>query len=145
VATGRRPQALGVLLLGAVLLAGCAGSTSGDGREQARPQAPTPTAGTASPRQLSTHNVLVVGGTDNRFHPANFVVDPGAAGRYEITFTVPSDGEAHTVESDPVPFDSGRVEPGQTRRFGFRGEPGTYDVYCRYHREQGMVGKVTLR
>lgn len=93
----------------------------------------------------SDHNVLVVGGQDNRFHPDTVEVAGGPAGRYELTFTVVTGAAAHTIESDAIGFGSGRVEPGQTIRFSFAGQPGTYEFYCRYHNDLGMVGTITLR
>lgn len=48
------------------------------------------------------------------------------------------DSVSHTVTSFSGAFDSGEIKPGTNFFFTFK-NAGTYDYYCRYHREPGKV------
>ena len=104
----------------AVALAGCGGDGGGSEDD----------GGTAS----GTSTVTL---RDNTFGPANPTI---VAGDVELV----NEGEAphtFTVEGEDVDVE---VEPGQTTTATVVLEPGTYTLFCEFHRAQGMEGTLTV-
>jgi plastocyanin len=107
-----------IVALGALLLAGCGGGGDGGGGDAA------------------TANSTVTM-RDNEFEPSDPVVTAGEVelvneGASPHTFTV--EGEAVDVE----------VEAGQTVTETIDLAPGTYTLFCEFHRGQGMEGTLTV-
>ncbi len=74
---------------------------------------------------------------DNTFEPGDPVI---AAGSLELV----NEGESphtFTVEDQGVDVE---VEAGATASASVDLEPGTYTLFCRFHREQGMEGTLTV-
>ena len=74
---------------------------------------------------------------DNEFSPSNPTI---AAGEVELV----NEGEAphtFTVEGEDVDVE---LEAGQTTTTTVDLEPGTYTLFCEFHREQGMEGTLTV-
>jgi len=75
--------------------------------------------------------------TDNEFVPSDPAI---AAGEVELV----NDGEAphtFTVEGSDVDVE---VEAGASSTTTIDLEPGTYTLFCRFHRSQGMEGTLTV-
>lgn len=97
------------------------------------------TASFAGVRQVGP--VKVEGTRDNKFVPKDIKATPDADGNVTIEFT--SKG-FHTIQSDEVKgFDSGPVQD-TTKTITFAAEPGTYQVYCLYHKTAGMTGTLVV-
>ena len=74
---------------------------------------------------------------DNEFVPADIVIAPGEVelvneGAAPHTFTV--EGEGVDVQ----------VDAGETATTEVELDPGTYTVFCNFHRGQGMEGTLTV-
>lgn len=84
---------------------------------------------------------IVVEARDNVFVPAEITVGP----RAEVVF--PNTGRApHTATAkDRRTFDTGNINPGETKSIRAPARQGTYDYVCIYHESLGMVGKVIVR
>ena len=75
--------------------------------------------------------------SDNTYEPSSLTI---AAGEVELV----NEGEAphtFTVEGEAVDIE---VEAGQTVTENVDLEPGTYTVFCQFHRAQGMEGTLTV-
>ena len=112
---------LGLAALG--LVAGCTNSDSSD---------------------ESTHTVTLQ--HDDRFHPGDLRIDVGDTVRWEHMdgdeeHSVTS-GEPDTEQAGEV-FDQDLEEEGDEFLFTFT-QAGSFDYFCRYHYEDGMVGTVTV-
>ena len=73
------------------------------------------------------------------FEPANLEVEPGAriAFRNDSTIT-------HTATCSGCPWDTGDVQPGQTKFLTFDTD-AEYQYFCRYHGQQlGMIGTLVV-
>jgi plastocyanin len=82
---------------------------------------------------------------DNHFHdihPENHITIPS-----DRAFVVRNEGRnLHNVTIVGADY-SKDVRPGRSLRLspvGERLEPGTYQIVCRYHSEQGMTGEITV-
>ena len=126
----RRLPHLAILLLAALLAAGCGsddnGETSGD----------TAAAG-GEPVALTA--------TEYKFDPSDVTVDAGG----KVTFTVSNDGEethALEVEGNGVEEETESIAPGESGTLTVDLEPGEYEFYCPIdgHRERGKEGKVVV-
>ena len=74
---------------------------------------------------------------DNEFVPADIVIAPG-----EVELV--NDGAAphtFTVEGESVDV---QVDAGETATTDVDLAPGTYTVFCNFHRAQGMEGTLTV-
>jgi quinohemoprotein ethanol dehydrogenase len=79
---------------------------------------------------------------DYAFNPGTIIVPPGTT----VTWTNKSSGQPHSAtstvsETNPVAFDSGILNPGESYSFTFD-TPGTYDYFCVPH--PFMRGKVVV-
>ena len=111
---------IAIALTGALALAACGGETGGTGGGD--------TSGSTSLSMV-----------DNAFEPASLTVDAGAA------VDVSNDGEAlHniTIEGSDVDED---VDPGASTSVTVDLDPGTYTMFCEYHRAGGMEGSLTVQ
>jgi plastocyanin len=70
------------------------------------------------------------------FHPADIRVAPGA----RITFTN-DDQTAHTATATGMSFDTGTIQPGQSRTITVT-RAGVFPYYCQFH--AFMRGQITV-
>jgi plastocyanin len=96
------------------------------------------TASYAGVRQAGP--VKVTGTSANKYDPADIKATADAAGKVTIEFT--SQG-LHTIQSDEAKFDSGGVQDTK-KTITFTAKPGTYAVYCLYHKSIGMTATLTV-
>jgi alcohol dehydrogenase (cytochrome c) len=99
---------------------------------------PAPSAEVAA-NAYSTDHVDIV---DYAFNPGTIIIPPGTT----VTWTNTSSGQLHSAtstvsETNPVAFDSGILNPGESYSFTFE-KPGTYDYFCVPH--PFMRGKVIV-
>ena len=116
----RKAWAVALVALVAVVLAACGGDGGGSEDD----------GGTVSDTSTITLR-------DNTFSPSNPTI---AAGDVELV----NEGEAphtFTVEGEDVDVE---VEAGQTTTATVDLEPGTYTLFCEFHREQGMEATLTV-
>ncbi|HKJ17793.1 MAG TPA: plastocyanin/azurin family copper-binding protein [Xanthomonadales bacterium] len=85
----------------------------------------------------TTWSVLV---EDNEFTPNNNQIIAGDLVRW---VDIQSLGELHDVVSEDGLWTPNAPADGWTFSYRFE-EPGTYNYYCSVHREQGMVGTITV-
>jgi plastocyanin len=117
-----------LLLVGTLALAACGG---GDEDAPADAAAGGDTA-TEQPNATSTITLL-----DNKYAPTDPVV---AAGEVQLV----NDGEAphtFTIEGEDVDVE---VEAGAEATAALDLEPGTYTLFCEFHRSQGMETTLTV-
>jgi plastocyanin len=80
---------------------------------------------------------VTVGLTDNRFEPATLTVAPGTTLRWTN-----NGRHKHTVTASDGRWDSGDLGPGQVYSATFT-QPGTYEYFCRHHKE--MRGSIVVK
>ena len=115
---------MGIALTGALTLAACGGGEETGG-------------GTSGGGEAGGSTTLSM--VDNAFEPASLTVDAGAA------IDVSNDGEAlHniTIEGSDVDED---VDPGASTSVTLDLDPGSYTMFCEYHRAGGMEGSLTVQ
>jgi len=116
---GRSALAFSVVLL----LAACGGDDGG-------------TAAAAGPNEGSTPSTVTL--LDNEYEPTEPVI---ATGDVELV----NEGESphtFTVEGEDVNVE---VEAGQTTTATVDLAPGTYTLFCEFHRSQGMETTLTIQ
>jgi plastocyanin len=114
---------VGVVLAVSLLLAAC-GAGDGEGSDDAGGD----TGGT------TTSTVTLV---DNAFEPSDPVV---AAGDVEVV-NDGSNAHTFTVEGQDVDVE---VQPGETATASVDVEPGSYTLFCQFHRSAGMETTLTV-
>lgn len=123
-----------------VVGAACGGGST----NQTTTQPPISTATSESPTGGSTTGSPSGGATlalkDNVFDPADFTIAAGAQ------ITLKNEGAAlhnFSVEGQDVDKD---VKPGETETEDVLDglQPGTYTMFCKYHRSIGMEGTLTI-
>lgn len=117
---------LAALALGAIILAGCGGST-------------------ATPNGSNT-SIIKLG--DMQFQPASITVKAGTTVTFTNTETITHDVVQTTpaqVGQKPYGFDSGPIAPGKSWSRTFE-TPGVYPILCTQglHYTAGMVGTITV-
>ena len=130
-----------MMLAGALALVGVA--CGGGGGNQATTTPPVATGTTESPTASPTG-----GGTqgttlilkDNVFDPADFTIAAGSQ------ITLKNEGASlhnFSVEGQNIDKD---IQPGETETEDIlQGlQPGTYTMFCKYHRSIGMEGTLTI-
>lgn len=121
---GRRVALAGVVLAGLVLAACSSGASS----------ATPATAGGAAAGGSSGHSVTI---QNFAFHPSRLTVPPGTV----VTVTN-KDSVVHTLTSTTNAFNTGDIQPGQSKSFTAPNKPGTYPYICEIH--QYMTGTITV-
>ena len=122
-------SASGLVIGLALLAAGCGGSAPADESQ------PTGSGGGKSEVSAGSTSVLTM--KDNVFVPVEATV---GAPKVKLI----NEGETlHnlSVEGESVDFD---VQPGETETEALRLSPGSYTMFCKYHRKQGMEGTLTI-
>ncbi|MFN8594511.1 MAG: PQQ-dependent dehydrogenase, methanol/ethanol family [Thermomicrobiales bacterium] len=87
---------------------------------------------------VSVNQVNIV---DFAFNPGTIIVPPGTTVTWTNTGAQPHSATSTVSETNPVSFDSGILNPGQSFSFTFD-KPGTYDYFCVPH--PFMRGKVIV-
>ena len=119
------------LLGGALLLAACSSS----GSSTPTTAAPTtPTTASGSSTTTGAHAITI---KNFAFAPSTLTVAPGA------TVTVTNkDQVAHTVTSSKGGFNTGDIQPGQSKTITAPNTPGSYPYICSIH--QYMTGTLIV-
>ena len=120
----RRPW----ILLAALLLAGCGGSSDEASQEEGSP---------IRTIQISLKEFSIT--------PATITM--AEAGTYE--FAVTNEGQfphALDIEADDAEAETGNIEPGQSKTISFTLPAGSHEMYCPIgnHRDQGMEGTIAV-
>jgi len=95
---------------------------------------PSPTAPPGTPQAGVTQLTI----TGDAFQPASIQVAQGTT----VTW-INHDTDNHTVTFVGTMMDGGMLTPGDTYRHTFS-QPGTYEYYCMFHYQAGMIGWVTV-
>ncbi|HEY7401265.1 MAG TPA: cupredoxin domain-containing protein [Actinomycetota bacterium] len=118
---GKRAIALGVV---ALTLAACSSNSS------------SPAGGGTTGGGGAVTDTITL--TDNAFSPADVTVSG-------TQISLVNDGQAlHNVSIEGQDIDHD-VQPGETESEDFELAPGTYTMFCKYHRSQGMEGTLTIQ
>jgi len=72
------------------------------------------------------------------YHPATIKLHAGGAATFYNDTKV-----VHTATCPACHLDTGDIQPGTFKTLTFP-KPGTYQVLCRYHGDQGMVASVVV-
>jgi plastocyanin len=116
-------------LAGALVLAGCGGGDDAGSDSQAR--------GNDTPAEQPTDPTNTITLLDNEYSPADPVI---ASGELQLT----NQGESphtFTVEDEDVDVE---VEAGAEATEMIELAPGSYKLYCEFHRSQGMETTLTV-
>jgi plastocyanin len=123
-----KARVLSVVLGGALVLAACGGG--GDAGSDGTAPPATGAGGTSTTTTVTLR--------DNEFAPADPVVGNG-------TLRLVNEGESpHTFTVDGADIDV-EVEAGSKATASIDLEPGTYTVFCQFHRSQGMETTMTVQ
>jgi plastocyanin len=90
----------------------------------------------ALPSQGAGLKVRLVGMT---YRPSSFTIHAGGAVTFENDSRL-----THTATCTKCGLDTGDIQPRTLKTLTF-GKPGTYQLFCRYHGEQGMVATVIVK
>lgn len=82
---------------------------------------------------------VIPGGYESQFEPARLSVSAGAVIRFTANGTF-----GHNLQAVDGSFSAGDLAPGEERAFRAPSTPGDHAFECRFHREQGMVGTLTV-
>lgn len=121
-----------VFVTAALLLAACSGA--GDGTRSGS-GSPSASGGSARSGTALTDSITI---SNFMFSPMAASVSPGATVR-----VTNRDSVAHTLSATGGQFDTGDVNPGQSKTFSAPRTPGTYDYICNIH--QYMKGTIVVR
>jgi plastocyanin len=102
------------------------------------PHKPKPTP-TPKPKPPVTITILIQNSTNNAFNPKTVTVPRGSTIIFKNISQI-----AHTATeiNGPAAFDTGNIEPGQSKSINKLTKPGTYHYYCSYH--PNMVGTIIV-
>ncbi len=123
-----------VLALSAVAVFGLAACGGGD--DSAETSAPADAGGGGGCEQVTLSAV------DNEFDPTELAVPGGG----EVTVEFTNDGQAiHTFTSEELGFDTGNVDPGDSKTVTFTAPDGDTEFVCTIHVESDdMVGTIVV-
>ena len=123
------------LLAFAALGAACGGGSESTPAAGGSPPSAAPaTSAPAAPATKTSALVL----EDNEFVPSKFSLKAGSK------ITLRNEGQAlhnFSVEGQDISHD---VQPGETETEDVELSPGTYQIFCEYHRGAGMTGTLTV-
>jgi plastocyanin len=129
-----------IFILAASLAFVAAACGGGDNEATTAPpttSSPTPVETTASPTETATSGGATLLLQDNVFDPEDFTLSGG-------TVTLTNEGAAlHNFSVDGQDIDKD-VNPGETETEDLELPPGTYTMFCKYHRSIGMEGTLTI-
>jgi plastocyanin len=119
-----------VLVVAAALLLAACSSGGGSGAGSASGSSASSGAAATQTDSITISNFM--------FSPMTASVTPG-----EAVHVANHDSVAHTLSATGGQFDTGNVDPGQTKTFTAPMKPGTYDYICNIH--QYMKGTIVVR
>jgi uncharacterized cupredoxin-like copper-binding protein len=132
-----------------LLLAACGGDDE-ENEETTTPPAgavTTPGTGATTGTGAAPQGTIEISETDFKLNPSDPTVGAG-----QITVNVSNDGQTiHSLEVEGPAGESelrSELAPGESGSMVVDlSEPGTYEMYCPVdgHKEQGMVGEITVR
>lgn len=115
------------ILIGAAALALVLGACGGDG------------GGSSSGGGGGGGGEVTLSAVDNSFDPSELAVPSG-----EVTVEFTNDGEnPHTFSSKQLDFDTGTVEPGDSKTVTFEAPDEATPFECKIHGSSGMTGEIT--
>jgi plastocyanin len=116
-----------VVVASALLLSACSGGSSGSGARAS--------GGGSVPTQTQTQTVTI----------SNFMFSPMAASvaAGSTVDVTNKDAVTHTLTATGGQFNTGPIDPGQTKKFTAPTKPGTYHYICNIH--QYMTGTIVVR
>lgn len=93
-------------------------------------------------QSLTPANAIEVELNDNYFNPKVITIPNGKS----TTLVLKNRGKKeHTFTVDQLGIDA-EVQPGTEKTITVTPKnPGTYELVCRYHLQQGMVGKIVVQ
>ena len=91
---------------------------------------------------METVKPIVVELNDHYFNPKNITIPEGTS----TTLILKNKGKVeHTFTVENLEIDA-EVQPGKEKTITVKPkQSGTYELICRYHVQQGMVGKVIVK
>ncbi|MCM3586575.1 cupredoxin domain-containing protein [Mesobacillus maritimus] len=91
---------------------------------------------------METVKPIVVELNDHYFNPKNITIPEGTS----TTLILKNKGKVeHTFTVENLEIDA-EVQPGKEKTISVKPkQSGTYELICRYHVQQGMVGKVIVK
>ncbi|WP_342042910.1 cupredoxin domain-containing protein [Bacillus sp. OTU2372] len=91
---------------------------------------------------METVNAIEVKLNDDYFNPKVITIPNGRS----TTLILKNEGrKEHTFTVEKLSIDA-EVQPGKEKTITVKpNKPGTYDLICRYHFQEGMVGKVIVK
>lgn len=91
---------------------------------------------------METVNAIEVEMNDNNFNPKVITIPNGTT----TTLILKNKGvKAHTFTVEKIGIDA-EVQAGQEKTITVKpSQPGTYDLICRFHFREGMVGNVIVK
>jgi len=91
---------------------------------------------------METVNAIEVKLNDDYFNPKVITIPNGRP----TTLILKNEGrKEHTFTVEKLNIDA-EVQPGKQKTITVKpNKPGTYDLICRYHFQEGMVGKVIVK
>jgi plastocyanin len=82
---------------------------------------------------------VTLSAVDNSFEPSELAVASG-----EVTVEFTNDGEnPHTFTSEELGFDSGTIQPGDSKSVTFEAPDKATPFECSIHGSSGMTGEIT--
>ncbi|HEU4488758.1 MAG TPA: cupredoxin domain-containing protein [Actinomycetota bacterium] len=82
---------------------------------------------------------VTLSAVDNSFEPSELAVASG-----EVTVEFTNDGEnPHTFTSEELGFDSGTIQPGDSKTVTFEAPDEATPFECSIHGSSGMTGEIT--
>ena len=99
-------------------------------------------ASVAETQPMETEKAIEVVLNDNFFNPKDITIPNGRT----TTLILKNKGKKeHTFTVEMLKIDA-EVQPGSQKSITVNPEkPGTYNLICRYHFQEGMVGKVIVK
>ena len=99
-------------------------------------------ASVAETQPMETEKAIEVVLNDNFFNPKDITIPNGRT----TTLILKNKGKKeHTFTVEMLKIDA-EVQPGSQKTITVNPEkPGTYNLICRYHFQEGMVGKVIVK
>ncbi len=129
-----------ILLLVGVLLTSCGEDEPTVGPQPAPPAVSPTESPTASPTPTPVSGpVFELTETDFEFVPSVFAM------RTDQNITIVNEGQTvhnFTIEGTVADIDTPAGETTALEAIGGAAEPGTYNLFCKYHRSQGMTGTI---
>ena len=129
-----------ILFVVGVLLTSCGEDEPTVGPQPAPPAvSPSPTA-SPTPTPVSGP-VFELTETDFEFVPSVFAM------RTDQNITIVNEGQTvhnFTIEGTVADIDTPAGETTALEAIGGAAEPGTYNLFCKYHRSQGMTGTIYI-